>query len=59
MYTPLNNVKVEQLQSLLVEKKHQYDQMITDNKEFDEVKAVFIEIKVLEESIQKAQAKKN
>ena len=59
MYTPLSEVKVEDLHVLLDKKRHLYDQMIADNKEFDEVKALFIEIKVLEESIQKAQVNKD
>ena len=59
MYTPLNEVKFEDLRVLLDKKRHLYDQMIADNKEFDEVKSLFIEIKVLEESIQKAQVNKD
>ena len=58
MYTPLSDVKVEELHVLLDKKRHLYNQMIANNKEFDEVKALFIEIKVLEESIQKAQSTK-
>ena len=45
MYVPLISLKVEQLADLLQQKTALYNQMIDDNKEFEEVKHQFLEIK--------------
>ena len=41
----------KRLVALLRDKKLLYDQMIIENKEFDEVKALFLEIKALEQQL--------
>lgn len=51
----VTDLKVEQLTTLLEEKKHLYDQMISDNMEFDQVKTLFTEIRVLEQLLKQTQ----
>ena len=45
MSSPLTNLTVEQLNTLLREKTVLYNDMIKQNKEFQEVKGLFMEIK--------------
>jgi hypothetical protein len=47
------------LTNLLAEKRNLYDQMITHEKPFEEVRALFIEIRELEKQIRDRQAEKN
>ena len=54
MYTPIMDLNVEELNTLIIEKRKVYNEMLTENKEFEEVKAIFIEIKILEESLEKS-----
>ncbi len=53
------NSAINELTNLLAEKKNLYNQMITHEKQFEEVKALFIEIRELEKLIQDRQAEKN
>ena len=48
---PDTKVKLNDLMHVLVEKRNIYDHMIGANKEFDEVKEIFLEIRHLEEAI--------
>lgn len=43
-----NNWNIEQLTNEMNEKKRLYNKMILENKEFEEVKTVFMEIKSLQ-----------
>ena len=45
MSSPSMNLQLEQLASILQKKTALYNQMIDDNKEFDDVKGLFLEIK--------------
>ena len=45
MSSSLINLEVEQLAGLLQQKTALYNQMIDSNKEFEEVKSLFLEIK--------------
>ena len=45
MSSPLTNLNVEQLNTMLREKTVLYNDMIKQNKEFQEVKGLFMEIK--------------
>lgn len=53
------NSKINELTNLLAEKRNLYDEMITHEKQFEEVKALFIEIRELEKLIQEEQTQKN
>ena len=43
--------KAEELSTVLIEKTRLYNQMLADNKEFQDVKSVFLEIKTLVQHI--------
>lgn len=45
MSSPLMDLNVEQLTALLKQKTALYNEMISENKEFQEVKGLFMEIK--------------
>ena len=49
--TPSIELKVEQINTLLSEKRDLYNQMISDNQEFEQVKSIFTEIRSLEKSL--------
>ena len=51
--------KIEELTTLLATKKKLYDQMLSHEKEFEEVKTLFIEIREIEKLIQEKQMKDN
>jgi hypothetical protein len=51
MSTPSTQSKTEQLVTLLNHKRALYNQMISDNKEFEQVKLLFTEIRALEQSL--------
>ena len=53
------NPRIKELINLLAEKKSLYDQMISHDKEFEEVKILFTEIRELEKLIQGKQMKNN
>jgi len=48
-----NPSELEQLTSLLIAKKNLYNEMLGNEKEFEEVKSLFIEIRDLEKSLQR------
>jgi hypothetical protein len=45
----------EELIRLLTEKRNLYNQMLSEDKEFEQVKSLFIEIKELEKSLKESQ----
>jgi hypothetical protein len=51
MSTPFTKLKTEQLITLLDQKRALYNQMMSDNKEFEQVKLLFVEIRALEQSL--------
>ncbi|MBC7826206.1 MAG: hypothetical protein H7122_00565 [Chitinophagaceae bacterium] len=51
MSTILTKPTFEALNMQLQQKRNQYDEMILQNKEFEEVKQLFIEIRALEQSL--------
>ena len=57
MRESLNQTPVAQLTQKLIEKKNLYNEMLSEDKEFEEVKTLFMEIRELEKSIQETQAK--
>jgi hypothetical protein len=53
------NTNINDLTTLLAEKRNLYNQMITHEREFEEVKTLFIEIRELEKMIRDRQTEKN
>ena len=53
------NSKINELTNLLAEKKNLYNQMITHEKQFEEVKTLFIEIRELEKLINERKTEQN
>lgn len=53
------NFDIKELTNLLAEKKIVYNQMITHQKEFEEVRGLFIEIRELEKLITDRQTEEN
>lgn len=51
MSMPFNGSDVDRLSDLLLEKRKVFFEMINENKEFEEVKTLFIEIRELEKSL--------
>ncbi len=57
MRESLNETPVAQLTQKLIEKKNLYNKILSEDKEFEEVKTLFMEIRELEKSMQETQAK--
>jgi|GEM_PF-5135604 len=47
-----NQISFEQMAELLIEKRNIYNTMLNEDREFEQVKSLFIEIRELEKSIQ-------
>ena len=59
MSSPLKNLNAEQLNALLREKSILYNEMIKQNKEFQEVKGLFMEIKDIMKRLSELQETKS
>lgn len=57
MNNSANHFNSEQLAQKIKEKKDLYDQMLEQNKEFEEVKTLFTEIRDLEKLMKEGEAK--
>lgn len=53
------NSKISDLTNLLLEKKSLYNEMLAHEKQFEEVKSIFVEIRELEKLIEETRAKEN